>query len=115
MKRVLVVDDSEPCLRICRIVLNHAGFDVYEARSVPEAILVIRKQIPDHLVCDLLLGREGNGYDVIAEFRRADGKGFAVAVTALIQPGIEQHARDVGFDAFLLKPYMPHRLVDLLT
>jgi CheY-like chemotaxis protein len=115
MKRVLVVEDSEPCLRICRIVLTHAGFDVDEARSAMEAIVAIRERLPDKLVCDLLLGRGRSGYDVVTEFRQAGGTGCAVAVTALIQPEVEQRARNVGFDAFLLKPYAPHRLVDLLS
>jgi CheY-like chemotaxis protein len=81
---------------------------------VPEAIFSIRKSVPDALVCDMLLGRVGNGYDVIVCLRSLNSKTYAIAVTGLLDPAIEVHARDLGFNAFLRKPYFPSRLVELI-
>jgi CheY-like chemotaxis protein len=108
---VLVVDDSEPCLRICQIVLEQA---VTPARSVPEALLALGHQMPDALVCDLLLGSTGTGFDVVAAVRAADADVFCIAVTGLATREIQEKALGTGFDEFLYKPYKPSRLVELL-
>jgi DNA-binding response OmpR family regulator len=113
-KRVLVVDDSEPCLRICVIALTQAGYRVSTARSVPDALRALSVEMPDALVCDLLLGTIGTGFDVIAAVRTLGAKIFCVAVTGLPTVQIREDAMVAGFDAFLFKPFKPSELVALL-
>jgi|GEM_PF-1674458 len=115
LKRVLVVDDSEPCLRICRIALTQAGYLVAAVSSVPEALHALAADMPDVLVCDLLLGTVGTGFDVVAAVRSFGGKAFCVAVTGLPTGEIRDNAMAAGFDAFLYKPFKPDDLVVLLA
>jgi len=112
---VLVVDDSEPCLRICRIALIQAGYQVIAASSVPEALRALAADMPDALVCDLLLGKIGTGLDVVAAVRAAGKKVFCVAVSGLPTDNIRDNAMAAGFDAFLFKPFKPANLVTLLA
>jgi len=112
--RALVVDDSEPCLRICRIVLTQAGYQVVTASSVPEALRALAAEMPDILVCDLLLGKIGTGFDVVAAIRASGKKVFCVAVTGLPTGEIRDNAMAAGFDAFFYKPFKPAELVALL-
>ncbi|HEY0257999.1 MAG TPA: response regulator [Candidatus Methylacidiphilales bacterium] len=44
--RVLIADDSEPCLRICAISLKQAGFAVTVVRCVAEALEALEKEGP---------------------------------------------------------------------
>ncbi len=114
-KRVLVVDDSEPCLRVSRIALTQAGYQVAAATSVMEALRALAVEMPDILVCDLLLGTVGTGLDVVAAVRGTGEKVFCVAVTGLPTGEIRDNAMAAGFDAFFYKPFKPADLVALLA
>ena len=70
--------------------------------------------MPDALVCDLLLGTIGTGFDVIAAVRASGAKAFCVAVTGLPASDIRDKAMEAGFDTFLYKPFKPSELVALL-
>ncbi len=113
-RRVLVVEDSAPCAKLFTIALERAGFKVIVARSVPEALIQLRKEMPDALVCDLLLGLLGNGYDVVTEVRSTGAMIRCIAVTGLPASEIEFHALAAGFDVLLRKPFQPSILVKML-
>lgn len=113
-RRVLIVEDSPPCAKLLSIALELAGFKVTVARSVPEALLELRREMPDALVCDLLLGLLGCGYDVVTAVRASGATIRCIAMTGLPAAEIESHALDAGFDLLLRKPFSPSRLIDSL-
>jgi len=113
--RVLVVEDSPVCAKMLRITLEHAGHDVSVVGSVPEALAILSVDIPDVVICDLLLGLVGNGYDVVSAIRAKGSRALCIAVTALINPEIEDHAKAAGFDIFLRKPLRTASLLKILS
>jgi DNA-binding NtrC family response regulator len=69
--RVLFVDD-EPSIRITlSAILEHAGFQVTMAATVPEALVHIGKEKFDLLLSGLNIGRPGDGFTVISVMRRS--------------------------------------------
>jgi DNA-binding response OmpR family regulator len=113
-RRVLVVEDSALCVKLFTIALEQAGFKVTVARSVPEALIQLRREMPDVLLCDLLLGLLGNGYDVVTAVRASGAKIRCIAMTGLPADEIECHALGAGFDLLLRKPFLPSRLISEL-
>jgi CheY-like chemotaxis protein len=99
-----------------RFLLEHAGHEVHEAADGPtgvEAILTVR---PDIALVDV--GLPGlDGFEV-ARRVRADARGRGVRLVALTGYGLpEDHRRsqEAGFDAHLVKPVDPARLVAVIA
>ncbi len=115
-RRILIVEDSRDSRDMLRFLLEHAGHEVHEAADGPsgvEAILTVR---PDIALVDV--GLPGlDGFEV-ARRVRADARGREVRLVALTGYGLpEDHRRsqEAGFDAHLVKPVDPARLVAVIA
>jgi PAS domain S-box-containing protein len=115
-RRILIVEDSRDSRDMLRFLLEHAGHEVHEAADGPsgvEAILTVR---PDIALVDV--GLPGlDGFEV-ARRVRADARGREVRLVALTGYGLpEDHrrSREAGFDAHLVKPVDPARLVAVIA
>ena len=53
MKRILMVDDQPMVLRVLRMSLEKAGYDVDTASNGQEALQIIRANAPDALITDI--------------------------------------------------------------
>ncbi len=70
MARLLFVDD-DPAIRITLpAILQHEGFEVTVAASVPEALDLINRERFDVLLSDLNVGEPGDGFTVVSAMRR---------------------------------------------
>lgn len=67
--KVLVLDDSQSNCDAMRAALEDLGHDVFVAARVHEALRLLVAERPDAAVVDLLL-LNGNGFEVIADFKR---------------------------------------------
>lgn len=116
MGAILLVADDDPDLRLYvrRCVLDDAGpIDrVIEAADGGAALDLIRSQIPDVLVCDVVMPRVG-GIEV-CERLRADPKTAEIPVLLFTGNAMSREtirrAREVGADEVLLKPFNSRRL-----
>ena len=59
MPRVLLIDDEPDILRLYRVFFEDAEFEVYEARTVDEAIQMRQISKPDAVILDFSI--EGDG------------------------------------------------------
>ena len=72
MSRILVIDDDADQLVIRRLILEHAGYEVFVARTEDEARTAFAAGQPEIVLVDLRLEREGAGLDLIREFRASE-------------------------------------------
>lgn len=109
MTRVLIVDDKDENLYYLRALLRGHGYAVDEARHGAEALVVARSNPPDVVISDLLMPIM-DGYTLLrywkadATLRRAP---FIVYTATYTEEKDAKLARDLGADAFLLKPSEP--------
>lgn len=111
-KKVLVVDDNRDTVRIIRDALEGAGFGVVSAYDGREALDLVRRELPDLVILDLMMPKM-SGYEVCNEIRKdPKTKGLIVLmltarsdIDAKIQ-GIEGGAND-----YLVKPVEPREVV----
>jgi threonine synthase len=67
--RVVVVDDTAEARRLIRRILQSQGdFEIFEATNGREAIELVRREIPDLVILDLMMP-EVNGFAVLDELR----------------------------------------------
>jgi PAS domain S-box-containing protein len=109
MKRILIVDDQQENVYYLSSLLQAHGFEVDSARHGAEALAKARELPPDVVVSDLLMPVM-DGYTLLrqwkhdARLRRAP---FVVYTATYTEPEDQQLARDLGADAFILKPTEP--------
>ncbi|MEO1076961.1 MAG: response regulator, partial [Bacteroidota bacterium] len=113
--RVLVVEDNpETRLLLERLIARE--FDVVAVDS-PRATLDALTRYPfDALVLDINLGGRETGIDVLRIARSLDGyaDAFAMAVTAYGEEVDRDRFLTAGFQAYVQKPFEPHRILEPL-
>ena len=105
--KVLVVDDNQDNLDICRIGLEQFGAETRGADSCSAALPIFSEWRPDVLVSDLGMPHE-DGFDLISKIRAfgndAGGNIPAAAVTAYARIEDREKALAAGFQAHVAKP-----------
>ncbi|MEE9427005.1 MAG: SpoIIE family protein phosphatase [Paracoccaceae bacterium] len=105
IKRVLVVDDSRSQRRILSAYLSRWGFEVLEAASGKEGLVICQSQDIDLVISDWMMPGM-NGLDFCKAFREMDRDhyGYFILLTSKSEKGEVAHGLDVGADDFLTKP-----------
>ena len=112
---LVVAEDNADAREMLRILLGRAGHDVHEADSGPGAVAAVGVVRPDVALIDVDLPGF-DGYEVARRVRaRPELAGTRlVAVTGYGQSGDRQRALAAGFDAHLVKPIDPPRLLEVI-
>lgn len=113
MTKVLLADDDFTMVSLLKTLLELERYQVMTLLDKPGDILAnIREAKPDVLLLDLFLG-DRNGMDLVRQIRRDSGlKNIRIIMVSGLDKTEECLA--AGADKFLLKPYMPNELFDLL-
>ncbi|MGD8513219.1 MAG: response regulator transcription factor [Deltaproteobacteria bacterium] len=111
-EKILVVDDEEDILELLRFNLSREGCQVFCASSGEEALRLVRSEIPDLMVLDLMLP----GIDGLEVARRlkSDPNTKNLPVVMLTAKGEEADivtGLELGADDYVTKPFSPRVLV----
>jgi len=71
-RHILVVDDEPSVLLTYQLILQQEGYRVTGAATSGEALVKLRENDVDLLLCDLSLEEERSGFDVIESARKRD-------------------------------------------
>lgn len=106
---ILVVDDEPAIRRLLRTILQAHGYDIVEANSAANALMMQRDSCPDAIVLDLGLP-DRDGLQVIADIRTRS----AVPILVLSSRDDERGkvtALDAGADDYITKPFGAEELL----
>jgi CheY-like chemotaxis protein len=113
---VLLADDHDDSRTLLRIILEHRGSRVLEARDGEACLRLAREERPDVIVLDLFMPRL-NGWQT-AQALRADA-GTAdipiLAFTASAMADDHRRALDAGCRLVLTKPASPRDVADAIA
>lgn len=101
MPSVLLIDRDPPSVKLARLVLEDAGWNVITASSVEVALDLVARVRPLLVVTDLV---PPDPFAAITNLRRVLRDTPIVAVTSLDGPSIELGALSAGCDGYLRKP-----------
>jgi len=111
--RVLVVDDLEPNRYLLRALLGASGFEVEEAANGDEALAKARANPPELCISDLLMPVK-DGFELLREWKGDPalcGVPFVVYTATYTDEADERVVRDLGADAFIIKPAEPEQFI----
>ena len=102
---ILIVDDNLANLKLMRILLGDAGYDVRTAASAEDALRLLADQPPRVILMDVQLPGM-SGLELTRKLK-ADATTrdiVVVAVTAYAARGDEERTRAAGCDEYVAKP-----------
>lgn len=102
---ILIVDDNPQNLKLARIILRQAGYDVATASAAEEALSILEVVNPRLILMDLQLPQM-DGLDLTRRLKRDPRYRniVIIALTAYAMKGDEQKALAAGCDGYLAKP-----------
>jgi len=115
--QILLVEDQESILTSLTTLLEIEGHQVYPAVSEESVQKVLANRTIDLILLDVYLqtkgGQEINGYQILDTIRRKpEWRDIRVLMTS--GEDLREQAIEAGADGFILKPYLPDELVDLI-
>lgn len=102
---VLLVEDNIDLNLAMREILESCGYEVLAAENGVQAIRVLEEQIPDVILCDIMMP-EMDGYDLLRYARSEPSLRMIpfIFLTALTSTADHRRAREIGIDDYLTKP-----------
>jgi DNA-binding response OmpR family regulator len=102
-KRILVVDDEPRMIGFIRMNLELEGYQVLEAHNGVEALEIIRTQLPDLVLLDVMMP-EPDGFETLRMLREFS----TIPVIMLTAKGEEDdkvYGLELGADDYVTKPF----------
>jgi len=113
--RVLVVDDAIFMRKMISDILEGHGMEIVgEADTGADAVQKYAELKPDLVTMDIIMP-EMNGIDAVRDIIAADSNARIVMCSALGQQALVQDALAAGAKDFLIKPFNPSRVVEVVT
>jgi two-component system NarL family response regulator len=109
--RLLLVDDDPNLILLVKDYLEFQGYQVSTAGNGREALDSLTKEIPDMIICDIMMP-EMDGYTFINQVR-ADARTSWIPVMFLSAKGQSQDrvkGLNNGADVYMVKPFEPEEL-----
>jgi CheY-like chemotaxis protein len=116
---VMVVDDYDDCRAMMKCCLDEAGYRVIEATDGREAVAMAERERPELILMDLTLP-EIDGFAATVRIRTHAELCHVpiIAISAYAELEIDAQLRTdpraMGFNAYLPKPFVPEKLLDLV-
>ena len=120
-KKILIIDDDIDLVEALRMTLEGAGFDVVDAQDGKRIVEMVKKQNPDLILLDVMMGTQDEGFHVAYEIRNnaASADVPIIMLTAVGQEtgfefDIEKDEDFLPVNAFIEKPVNPDTLIELV-
>jgi two-component system, chemotaxis family, chemotaxis protein CheY len=118
MKKVLTVDDSVTIRMVIKRTLSQAGYEVLEAPNGAEALKIIEND-ELHLVISDYNMPVMNGLELMTEVKNNPAykkNKFIpfVMLTAVMGEDLKEKALAVGARAYLVKPFQPQQVLEMV-
>ena len=116
MKRVMIVDDHAPVIRVLRLGIEEAGFEVETASNGSECLIKLCDGLPDFLVTDIDMPRM-NGRELCEAIEKQfPGRTFPIVVlTSRTELEHRDWTRNIENLEFMEKPVSVRRLVTYIS
>ncbi len=104
MTCILIIEDHTHLLQSLKRGLEVLKYDVLTAETGEEGLPLAMSQPVDLVVLDLMLPGK-SGFEVLQELRQQGFPKPILILTAKDTPGERARSRELGADAFLIKPF----------
>ena len=116
VKKIVVVEDSLPTLRMLTIALQRLGFDVEAFANAELALEPLRSHLQPNLILTDLHMPGMSGLELIQQIKKIERLDSVpvLILTAETTQEFKQQARDMGAQGWLVKPITRAKLMDVI-
>lgn len=112
MPKVMLAEDDQTMVSLLKTLLRMEGFEVMALDGDADIMASVQHDVPDVLLLDVHLENQ-NGLEALDAIRKSEQiRSTRIIMTSGLNLKAECMAR--GADDFLLKPYMPDELIEML-
>jgi CheY-like chemotaxis protein len=112
MAKILLAEDDSTMVSLLKTLLHMEGFEVTAVDVDADIPATVMRERPDVLFMDVHLGRQ-SGMEIVESIRQnPDLAGIRVVMTSGLN--MREECLRHGANDFLLKPYMPDHLIEIL-
>lgn len=112
MTKIMLAEDDPTMVSLLTTLLKMDGFDAVALDADDDVPAAIARERPDVLLLDVFLSKQ-NGLEVLDVLRgRKDDHRICIVMTSGLN--LKEECLRRGADDFLLKPYMPDDLIQVL-
>jgi CheY-like chemotaxis protein len=113
---ILIVDDNPANLKLARVVLERAGYEIRTAADAEEALAALDTFRPRLILMDLQMPGM-DGFELTRRLKADPARSgiVVVALTAYAMRGDEEKAREAGCDGYLAKPIDTRTLASIVA
>ena len=110
--RVMLAEDDPTMINLLKTLLTMEGFDILALGADDDVVNAVVEKCPDVLLMDVHLSHQ-NGLEILDLIRKMVN---ACKVRIIMTSGlnVEEECMRRGADGFLLKPFMPDELIQIL-
>ncbi len=114
-KKVLIADDEPYVIRVVKLKLTNAGYDVITASNGLEALEKIRTNRPDVVISDVNMPKLGGKELCLRAIPLKKEKEFlTIVITSSIQEEDRDWAQSLEKTIFIEKPFSPKELLKII-
>jgi len=113
---ILIVDDNSDIRQLIAGILRDKGFEVREAANFNQALLEIKKKLPDLAVIDVKLDKGDNdGIELLTSIKKIDKDVPVIMISGHANVQMAVDALKLGAFEFIQKPFSSERLLDFVN
>lgn len=113
VNHILVVEDEEDTAFFLKTLLEEHGYHVTIAKDGGQAHSSFTMRKPDFVILDLIMHQE-SGFEICEHMKQRESDVPILILTAIDLPESRQLASRLGADGYLLKPFDPDELLELI-
>jgi CheY-like chemotaxis protein len=111
-QKVLLAEDDHTMVALLKTLLAIEGYEVVALLADADVLDAVRREKPDLLLMDVHLSTQ-SGLEILDSLRNSgDVNGVRVIMSS--GASVREECMDRGADGFLMKPYMPDDLFQML-
>ncbi len=114
MKKIFVIDDSIPTLKLIHKILDNSGYTVFEFSDASTALSQIKTQAPDLIIMDIEMPKM-NGLEALQLMKRIDPDLKVVIMTAYADLEKIHYFLENGVIDFIAKPFSLNEINTVLA
>lgn len=113
---IVMVEDNADLRELIRLTLSHDSFDLFESDTADRAKDLIMAIRPEFVLLDIMVPGEIDGFGLCRWIKADEGLSttWVIIVSAKGQAVDLQEGEKAGADAYLVKPFSPLKLLQLL-
>ena len=116
-EQILVIDADARLLELLALSLEDSGYEVIALTTSDEAFALLRKFVPDLILCDINLETSTMGgltfYERLQELKNVQNVPF-IFLTGLTDEALVRTGKELGVDDYLMKPISEKTLLSTI-